>query len=49
MTRDDWKRSARQGGPGWTLAGGLLALGLVGMIATWRPALPHVHRVVEGY
>ena len=97
MTREDWKRSARQGGPGWTVAGvllvlaiaaallpglhsnsiptaflkhsngvplpfqkhgkkggispsiwlfcylcGLLPLGLVGMIAPWRPILPHV-------
>ena len=24
MTREDWKRSARQGGPGWTPAGVLL-------------------------
>lgn len=26
MTKDDWKRAARKGGPGWELAGALLVV-----------------------
>ncbi len=29
MTRGDWKRAARQGGPGWTIAGVLFFVAVV--------------------